>query len=275
MFFVGGGLLGVLLFGEFFPIYEEFYQSSALGPIKVFDSLGLPMGWFAFILIAVAVAAFAITTLIERRTNPDAPSLQFKISPHRIGAIAVILLGVLMLFMTDRKSHLIAQVSDPEYLAEHPVKTMAVDDLAFRLTESETNFQILDMRTPEEFSRLALPQSQNLQLRDFFSRDWSLMLAKRHLKKVIVADEELSARSAYLLLEKLGYENLAVLDGGFAGFKSTILDPAEYKPTGSRWDEDVKRFRASANAKINQMIEAGRQVAPKPEKAKKKIAGGC
>src|SRR5512140_669336 len=33
LFFVGGGLLGVLLFGELFPLYHRFFESTARGPV--------------------------------------------------------------------------------------------------------------------------------------------------------------------------------------------------------------------------------------------------
>jgi uncharacterized membrane protein YedE/YeeE len=49
MFFVGGGFLGVLAFGELYPMYEKFYESTSLGPIKVYDSLGMSQGLFAFL----------------------------------------------------------------------------------------------------------------------------------------------------------------------------------------------------------------------------------
>ena len=78
MFFVGGGLLGVFAFGELYPLYHNFYESTSLGPIKVFDSLGISQGLFAFLLIAIAVGAFAVTSLIEKRVdNTSAPALAF------------------------------------------------------------------------------------------------------------------------------------------------------------------------------------------------------
>ena len=66
MFFVGGIFIGIFLYGETFSIFKELYNSSYLGNIKVYDSLGLSQGVFALVLIVVALAAFFITAKIEK-----------------------------------------------------------------------------------------------------------------------------------------------------------------------------------------------------------------
>jgi len=121
MFFVGGGLLGVLAFGEMYPLYKGFYESTSFGSIKVFDSLGISQGMFAFLLIGIAVSAFAATTVIEKRINKkSAPSLNFTSGKHILAGLAVVGLGVIFIFLPDRKTHLIDRVSDPAFLSAHP-----------------------------------------------------------------------------------------------------------------------------------------------------------
>ena len=65
MVFIVGGMLGVFLFGEGYPLYDAFFTSSYLGDLTVPASLGMSQGVFALLLIAVAVAAFIITTSLE------------------------------------------------------------------------------------------------------------------------------------------------------------------------------------------------------------------
>ncbi len=276
MFFVGGGILGVFAFGEFYPLYHNFYESTSLGPIKVFDSLGISQGLFAFLLIAIAVGAFAITSMIEKRVDKtSAPALAFKSYKHITAGSLVIALGILFIFLPDRKTHLIDKVSNTNYLATHPTKGMEIDELAFRIVDAEPNIRIIDIRTPEAFAKLALPGSMNIQLRDFFSKDWIAPFSQRHVKEVIVGDSEAQERIAYLLLQELGYENLAILHGGFDGFNKNILDASAFVPTGSRWDGDVKQFREQAHTDILKMIEANKNKGMKVLKVEKKIQGGC
>ena len=276
LFFVLGGVLGVLAFGELFPLYDQFYASTSLGAIKVFDSLGITQGTFAFLLIAVAVGAFAATTLIERRVNKQsAPSLGFNRRKHFAAGAGVLALGAVLVFLPNRKAHLVAVVSDAQYQATHPVASMDVDELAFRIVDHEPNIRMIDIRSKEQYAKLALPGAYNAAVTDLFGRDWIPVISQRHVKKVIIADNEQQERIACLLLDELGYENLAILRGGFLSFDKTILSASGFVPTGSRWDPDVKQFRQNARDVILKLIADAKNKSPKEPKKVRKIQGGC
>lgn len=83
MVFVLGGLLGVFLFAEGYPLYSEYYNGSFLGSIRIFNSLGVSQGVFALMLIVMAVGAFIMTTKIEQRVNANADSKIFPARNHR------------------------------------------------------------------------------------------------------------------------------------------------------------------------------------------------
>jgi rhodanese-related sulfurtransferase len=275
MFFAGGGLLGIFAFGELYPLYKGFYDSTSLGPIKVFESIGMSQGMFALLLIAVAVAAFAITTIIEKRVDrATAPSLEFRSRRHLLAGAAVLVVGLILVFTPDRKTHLMAAVSDPGYMASHPAQTMDADELAFRIVDREPRIQIVDIRPPESFAKSALPGAVNIPVRDLFGKDWAEMFSRRHVRKVIVAEDVAQEHAACLLLNRLGYENVAVLQGGLPEFQNKILTAGTFVPTGSRWDADVKAFREKARTDILAMIAANRNPVKKEVKAKK-IQGGC
>ena len=106
-----------------------------------------------------------------------------------------------------------------------PAALMGVDERAFRIIDHEINIQIIGVRTPESYGSLAIPGSSNIQMRELFSKDWITTFSKRHVKKVIVGGDEAQEQSACLLLQELGYENLAILQGGFEAFNKTILSP--------------------------------------------------
>ncbi len=276
MFFIGGGLVGVLLFGELYPLYKFFYDSTSLGSITVFDSLGISQGLFAFALIAVAVVAFAVTTRLEKRVNKtSAPSLSFHSSKHIIAGIGILVLGIVFILLPDRKTHLINTVSDASYHQTHTVKLMDADELAFRILDHEPNVQIIDVRPAAEYSKLSLPGSNNIQLREFFGKDWISSFSKRHVKKVIIANNESDEHTGYFLLHELGYENIAVLKGGFEAFDKTILHPTPFIPTGTRWDANVLQFREQARVTLLKMISDMKNAPPKAKKKDKKIQGGC
>jgi len=270
--FVIGGLLGVFAFGELYPLYKHFNDSTALGPIRIFDSLHISQGLFAFLMILAAVAAFMATTRIERRVNPgSAPSLDFPFGWHALAGAGVIALGVLLLLLPDFRTRMVRKVSDPRYIAAHPVAEMTPDELAFRILDQDPHLQIIDLRPA---ASLGLPGSISIPMKELFNRELAAPLSQRQVKKVLVGLSEGEERSACLLLKELGYENFAILQGGFGAFDRTILDPAGFVAAGNRWDSDLKQFREEARAGIHRMIDSAKN-AKKAPKVEKKIQGGC
>jgi hypothetical protein len=271
--FILGGFLGVFLYAEAYPLLADFVNGSELGPVLVFESLGIPRGVFAFGLIAAAIAAFAVTSLIERKVNPDgAPSLSFPALPHRLAAGGALLLGVVLLFLPDRTTALLTQVDDPAYRAAHPVRMMTADELAFRIMDRDPRLVIVDLRT--EGSTPRLPGSVHVPIEGLPAREWRPLLGRRHQERVFVDENGPAAARAALLAERLGYVNARALEGGMTTFASTILafDPAT--PAATVGSADTHRFRSRARVLLPRMIEEAAATPSAPKKVTK-VAGGC
>lgn len=69
MVFTGGLFIGIFLFSEAFPFFENFYYKGDMGNPLVYDVLGISAELFVFLLILVALAAFYFTSKIEKRIN--------------------------------------------------------------------------------------------------------------------------------------------------------------------------------------------------------------
>lgn len=65
--FIGGLFLGVLIFGLGYNIWDGMYMAKFLGSPKVSQSLGLSDGFFALLLIIVALVMFGIAELAEKK----------------------------------------------------------------------------------------------------------------------------------------------------------------------------------------------------------------
>ena len=67
MYFIGGSLLGIFIFGQTYPWWEELYTSQHLGSIKLSDSIGIKDGMMALIVILAAVLMFWLGEKAEKR----------------------------------------------------------------------------------------------------------------------------------------------------------------------------------------------------------------
>lgn len=59
-------IVGIFIFSEFYPMFESFYNSTFIGNVTVYDTLGIPVSLFMIILIAVALAAFYIADVVQK-----------------------------------------------------------------------------------------------------------------------------------------------------------------------------------------------------------------
>lgn len=62
---VVGLLMGILLFGEFYPYLETFYNSTPIGQTTMVDYFELPAGLMVFILVLVALGGFWLSEKLE------------------------------------------------------------------------------------------------------------------------------------------------------------------------------------------------------------------
>ena len=67
LFYLLGGLVGAFIFAELYPLISDFANSSARGPVKVNEWLGISTSLFAVILMIVAAAMFWLAELLEKR----------------------------------------------------------------------------------------------------------------------------------------------------------------------------------------------------------------
>jgi len=274
MVFIVGSFLGVLIFAEGYPLFENIYKAEYWGYARIFDTVGMSQGLFAFLLVMVAVGAFWITTLIENKINGK-PNPEF--SPMRLYVILTGIAAILAFsafFMPDLKEKYLKEVEDVSFVKSYNLKETTSDELAFRIIDDENNLQIIDVRSLEEYKKFSLPKSQSISIKDLFGKDAKKILTVNRKMNVFLADDELMERKAAVIADKLGYEGISVLKGGLDAFKKEILNfkkPAEIK---TRWEEDEIRFRLKASKLLPQLIEQNKHKIV-PRKKSKRILGGC
>ncbi len=69
MLFIIGVFVGEFIMFEIFPFIKSFYYGGYMGKIKVYEFLGINQGLFVLLLILVAIAAFYVTALIEKKAK--------------------------------------------------------------------------------------------------------------------------------------------------------------------------------------------------------------
>jgi len=225
--------------------------------------------------VLAALGAFAATSWIEKKVSAWAPSRAYPVRSHRIAAAAAAGLGLLLFFVHDRRDVLLARVADPGYQAGHPVRTMDPDELAFRLIDRDPRLLVIDLRDEGERSRLPLPGAVAVPLEGLLSKEWAGAIGRRHATRVFVDENGSKALQGALLAERLGYDNVRVLEGGIARLRRSILDFEPTLPPASAAEADAYRFRSEARVALAGMIADAKSRPAPVRKAVRKIQGGC
>jgi hypothetical protein len=77
MVFTAGLFIGIFLFSEFFPLFEQFYTSGDMGQITIGEFFGISNTLFTAIFVVIAVVAFYVTWLIEIRVRKNITEYKF------------------------------------------------------------------------------------------------------------------------------------------------------------------------------------------------------
>lgn len=274
MIFIAGSFIGVLIFAEGYPLWEGLYKSNNWGNVRVFDSLGMQQTVFAFILTAFSLFAFWIVSIIENKVNGiKKPTIRFTPYYVTIGAIGFIL-SLSAFILTERKDSLQQLVSDKEYVRNYDVKSMSVDEFAYRIMKDDNKLQIIDFRPIKEYEKQSLPGSTSFTFDNLFEKEPNKILKIRHKINVFVADDEHQERQFAIVANRLGFSNVTILKGGLNSFNKEILGFDKNSVATTKQESDTYRFRTKASSIIPVLIKENKSTGP-VKKTQKRVVGGC
>jgi len=77
LFFAIGLFIGIYIFSLLFPLYSGFFTRGNLGHVTLTDVTGISAGWWAFGFTVIALAAFWVTAIIEKRVRKKQTEYKF------------------------------------------------------------------------------------------------------------------------------------------------------------------------------------------------------
>ncbi len=71
MIFIGGIVIGAIIFDVAYPLYSEFYESGNKGAQLIYEVMGISKEWFLLIFVVFAIAVFYITAYIQKLVSKN------------------------------------------------------------------------------------------------------------------------------------------------------------------------------------------------------------
>ncbi len=273
--FIAGSFLGVLVFSEGYPLFENLYKSAFWGYPRIFNTLGVSQSLFAFLLTLMALFAFWSASIIENKVN-GVKNKAIRFTPYYISLASTgLILAIAVLVLPDRKESMLQQVADADPAQFKNLPSMTVDEFAYRIIDQDNKLQLIDFRPAEEFKKYSLPKSVSFTAEDLFSKELGKLLSIQHKINIFIAEDEATEQKMTLLAKNLGFENIQILQGGLAGFKKEIIDFKPAPAPAEGMDEQYTiRFRTRASQIIPVLIAQNKSAAPVKKTAKRAL-GGC
>lgn len=196
-----------------------------------------------------------------------------------LGLVLIVLAGGLLLLPKYDKNR---GVEPEEYLKSisSSERYMTTDQLAEKMVNQDPSLILIDTRKAVEYNKFALPDAINIPLDSLFTESNEGYLDQDVYDVVLYSNDNFYADQAWLMCNRLGYQNLHVLKGGLNEWFSTIINPI--KPSEGMANSAFELYnlrKATAmyfgvGTPISTSVVKKKKVALRKKK-KRKAEGGC
>lgn len=290
-FYLGGILIGIVIFGEETSRFETFYNSSYLGRFLLSDWLGVSIGWLVFVVVVVALFLLWGSELLARvysaKQAADSAGEGVESQPSRwrfagAGVLALAALGVLLVGQPDVDDLWQRVAATQEVrLAERQVQIHPAElrQLTF---DARVNLVVIDVRDEANFNVFHLRDSVRMNLADLPGAVRDLQAMPANTVYILVSNGETHSTAAWKTLTALGLRNTYILEGGLNNWIAVYGKGAYALLASSGGDEKLRyafpaALGANAPAAIPSQKDGGTPFTPKVElqSAGAKGGGGC
>lgn len=252
MFFVGGILTGIAIFGETSSHFVHFWGSSLMGRYTLPQLLHLSTG--ATVLLVIVVGLFTLWggTHIERKARHKAGLPQVnatKWAPIGAGLLVAGALAVLFIGQptaADRWQRIAAE-KEP-LLANRQVQIHPAElrDLYYNPL---VNLVMLDVRNESDYNIFHITDSRRINLDRIESLVPELKAAPDGTVVVLMSNNEVHATAGWKILVADNVPNVYILDGGINNWLATCSNRARKHLTNSGDDTLAYAFTAALGDK--------------------------
>ena len=154
-----------------------------------------------------------------------------------------------------------------------------VDQVAKFIVSNDSSIQIIDLRSPEEFSSFNIPGSLNIPYAEMINSEYAGFLGNDNIKKIFYANGDNISNYALVIARGFNYKNIFVMKGGLNEWFNKIMNS---QFTGERISaRENALFEARTRAKrmfneINSLPDSLKlRFIEAKQFAAKKLDGGC
>ena len=164
---------------------------------------------------------------------------------------------------------------------------ISTDELADLIINQDPSYILIDVRNKESFSKYSLPNAVNIPFENLLDEESNSYLNQDQFDVILFSNDHFYADQAWLICNRLGYQNIRVLEGGINSWFYTIINPKKPSENESVIASELYSFRKAASMyfgvaypdefKAKPIVKnvPKKKVIPKKKKKKMPVEGGC
>ncbi|MDN5291290.1 YeeE/YedE thiosulfate transporter family protein [Anaerophaga thermohalophila] len=274
--FIIGATIGIFAFGEMFPLLEDFYMANGQGAVLIYDVLGMGRTTFALLMTLIAIVAFFVTGMIEDKVNGRPVKI---LNGHwrnkALSAVLPVLMVILIMATPSRKEYTMQKLEARAAAGECNPDLIDPDKLAFELMNNYYQYNVIDVRSPEEYEAFHIATAINIPLDDLHNTTYRELLNQRIQTNVFYGSTPEQAKKACLIARYHGNETSLALNVTAEKFRDTFYGNIEIPDDPTKEEQTLALFRKQAAEKMKE-IENNLASREKPVKKKiTRVQGGC
>ncbi len=199
------------------------------------------------------------------------------------GAMVLIFVSLFLAFTsvkTDSTNEITPDLLNKSIIQQ--TRYLTPEDVAGMIISDDPSLQLIDVRTKKFYNKFSLKGAMNIPIADILNEDNLLYLDQDVYKTVLFSNGTSDADAAWILVTRLGYENVYVMKGGLNQWVENILQPSEHSVVWDRVDDQMYQYRKGASQYFGgkDVDDIESEISKKPKKApkkrkKKEVEGGC
>ena len=273
--FIGGSVIGILIFMEAFPWLEPLYMAGNMGDPTIPEWLNIAPETFGIALTIIALVAFWGTSKIEDKVNGTTTVLSQERKWMYRGLSVIPFLLITVIWMTPSKQEYVWNASIARVNSgEVDFATMEIDELAFELVHNAHKYNVIDIRDTASFKK-TIPTAVNIYLPEMDEEAYADVFRQPYKRNVIIGDDPGKIKQAAVLATMLGDKDPVILNGSIQEFFNTIYEAIEPPSGASKHENDVYQFRKDARIQLIRIEEQLKLLKKPVKKEITKAQGGC
>lgn len=274
--FIFGSLLGIFVFTEGYPLWENLFLAENWGNLLISEYLGISKPLFGFLLTTIAIAAFYFTWLIENKVNKRETVHKKKmVYNYTLMSIVPFVIIAIVAFLPSKTEIIQYKIAETKRQKKCVFREIESDKLAYEMVHNHYTINLIDVRPAEKFKEYHLPLAINIPLDSMKNREWKPIFKQQYKKNIFYADVDTVAKMACLLAKFIGKSDNYILKESSAEFRSMFFNISPPPSDALKEDLETYRFRQQTAMDLTNLVNSLKNVNQPIKRKIKKVQGGC